>query len=134
MPDEDKLTFKKALDISLVLEAATKDTIYRFKQQHQPLLATQFQSIKYGKGRNLHQALSVTAVRSRVARHQNIITRTSLRKKWHLAKVCCSTKNTPSQSKSEPSQTNKLISDTQVPEEYQLFSIQQEGTNSHAKP
>ena len=51
-----------------------------------------------------------------------------------MAKVCRSTKSTLPQSKSEPSQTNTVIPDTQVPEEYQLFSIQEEGTRNHAKP
>ena len=56
------------------------------------------------------------------------------KKKGHLAKVCRSTKSTPPQSRSEPSQTNTVIPDTQVPEEYQLFSIQEEGTSNHTKP
>ena len=58
------------------------------------------------------------------------------KKKVHLAKVCRNTKSTLSQSKSEPSQTNTVIPDTQVPEEYliQLFSIQEEGTRNHARP
>ena len=48
--------------------------------------------------------------------------------------MCHSTKSIPPQSRSEPSQTNTEIPDTQVPEEYQLFSIQEEGTRNHTKP
>ena len=61
------------------------------------------------------------------------------KKKGHLAKVCHSTKHTstpshPPQSKSESLLTNTLTFDTKVPEEYHLFSIHQEGTDSHTKP
>ena len=53
--------------------------------------------------------------------------------------MCHSTKHTstPShrpQSKSKSLLTNTLTSDTKVPEEYQQFSIQQEGIGSHTKP
>ena len=56
------------------------------------------------------------------------------KKRGHLAKVCCNTKSTLSQSRSEPSQTNTVIPEAQAPEEYQLFSILEEGTRNHAKP
>ena len=72
---EDKLIFKEALDISLALKAAIK-TLNNFKQQHQPLLATQFQYTKCGKERYFHQALSATAVESPTTRHWNVVTKT----------------------------------------------------------
>ena len=57
----------------------------------------------------------------------------------HVAKVFRSTKHTgtPSHPRSQSLNLYKpkmLTSDTQVPVEYQLFSIQQEGTGSHTKP
>ena len=48
--------------------------------------------------------------------------------------MCHNIKSTLPQSRSEPAQTNTVIPDTQIPEEYHLFSIQEEGTTNHAKP
>lgn len=66
---------------------------------------------------------------------------TKCNKKKHLAKVCRSSSSTPhrtpgysSQSGTRPVQTNTVISSTEVPEEYQLFSIQQADTSNHGKP
>ena len=138
---EDKLTFKKALDISLALEAATKDT-----KQLQAASATPGNPVPVYKMREGEKSSpNIKCYRCGKPNHKAPECRykesvcTKCKKKGHLAKVCRSTKHTstpshPSQSKSESLLTNTLTSDQQIPGEYQLFSIQQEGTGSHTKP
>ena len=133
---EDKLTFKKALDISLALEAATKDTKQLQAALATPGMATQFQYTKCGKERNLHQALSATAVERPTTRHQNVVTRAlNVRKRgiW-LKCVVAPSIQVHQVIPTIKIRTNMLTSDTQVLGEYQLFSIQQEGTGSYTKP
>ena len=134
---EDKLTFKKALDISLALEAATKDT-----KQLQAASATGNPVPVYKMREGEKSSPSIKCYRcgkpNRKApecRYKDSVC-AKCKKKGHLAKVRRSTKHTshPPQSKSESLLTNTLTSHQQVPGEYQLFSIQQEGTGSHTKP
>ena len=133
---EDRLTFKKALDISLALEAATKDT-----KQLQAAAATPSNPVTVHKVREGEKSSPrIKCYRCGKPNHKapechyKDSVCAKCKKKGHIAKVCRSTKSSPLQSRSEPSQTNTVIPDTQVPEEYQLFSIQEEGTRNHTKP
>ena len=141
---EDRLDFKKALEISLVLEAATKDTkqlqtatvassntdpvpVYKVREIEKPSPAVKC----FRCGKPNHKALEC---------HFKESVCTKCKKKGHLAKVCHSSgtpQNTSghfSQTRSPPAQTNTITPSTQLPEEYQLFSIQQASTDSHTKP
>ena len=136
---EDRLTFKKALEISLTLEAATKDT----KQLQTVVSASSVPVHKVKETEGLSP--NTKCYRCGKPNHKAPECRfkdsvcTKCNKKGHLAKVCYS--RTPqkasghsSQSRSNPVQTNTVISNTQVLEEYQLFSIQQAGIGSHIDP
>ena len=136
---EDRLTFKKALEISLALEAATKDT-----KQLQAAISTTtpgYPAVLMHKVREGEKSLqSIKCYRCGKANHKAPECRykdsvcSKCKKRGHLAKVCRNTKSTLSQSRSEPSQTNIVIPEAQAPEEYQLFSILEEGTRNHTKP
>ena len=110
---EDGLTFNKALEISLALEAATKDS-----KQLQAAVSTtspgypavlmhkvregkkSSQSIKYYRcGKANHKTPEC---------HYKELVCSKSKKRGHLAKVCCNTKSTLSQSRSEPLQTNTV--------------------------
>ena len=136
---EDRLTFKKALEISLALEAAMKDT----KQLQTAVSASSVPVHKVKETEGLSP--NIKCYRCGKPNHKapecwfkdSVCTKCN--KKGHLAKVCHS--STPqkasghsSQSRSNPVQTNTVISNTQVPEEYQLFLIQQAGIGSHIDP
>ena len=136
---EDRLTFKKALEISLALEAAIKDT-----KQLQAAISTTtpgYPAVLMHKVREGEKSLqSIKCYRCGKANHKAPECRykdsvcSKCKKREHLAKVCRNTKSTLSQSRSEPSQTNIVIPEAQAPEEYQLFSILEEGTRNHTKP
>ena len=75
-----------------------------------------------------------------ITRHQNVISKIQFALNARKGKVCRSSSSTPqntsghfSQTMSPPAQTNTITPSTQLPEEYQLFSIQQAGTDSHTK-
>ena len=109
---EERLTFKKALDISLALEAATKDT----KQLQAAASATPSNQVPVHKVREGEKSSpSIKCYHCGKPNHKAPQCRykdsicAKCKKKGHLAKVCCSTKSTPSQSRSEPLETNTVF-------------------------
>ena len=125
---EEGLNFKKALEISLALEAATKDT-------KQLQTATSTSSAPVHAVRETEKPPLVKCFRCGKPNHKAPDCRfkdsvcTKCNKKGHLAKVCRSSSSTPhsasgySSSQTRPVQTNTVIPNTQVSED-----------GSHTKP
>ena len=96
---EDKLTFKKALDISLALETATIKTPSNFRQQHllQVLaIAVLMHKVREGEKPPQHIKCYCCGKANHKAPeccYKDAIC-TKCKKKGHLAKVCRNTKGT----------------------------------------
>lgn len=139
---EERLTFKKAMEISLSLEAATTGTkhlqtaaasssnssvpVYQLKEKS---LQTAVKCYRCGKPN--HKAPE--------CRFKDAVC-SKCNKKGHLAKVCRSSgiqqnaSNSSTLPKSKPVQTNTVVAHPQVSEEYQLFAIEQKGDSRPSDP